>query len=128
MLTSGQIRQLAKLIEEQESLLRARMRKAIPRGTGRGATNPEASVEHASDTIRNSATRGDTGVPPGDADQLLALEAARQRLRSDTYGLCAICDGPISFERLLALPAAQRCLSCQEHHELSSREPPRTLH
>jgi DnaK suppressor protein len=53
----------------------------------------------------------------------LALEKAKQRivilrdvlLRVDTpaYGICNKCNNPIPFERLKAVPATTRCLSCR---------------
>jgi DnaK suppressor protein len=52
----------------------------------------------------------------------LALEKAKQRmvilrnvlLRVDlpSYGICTRCNKPIPFERLKAIPATTRCLSC----------------
>jgi len=52
----------------------------------------------------------------------MALEKAKKRivmlrnvlLRVDlsSYGICINCNKPIPFERLKAIPAATRCLSC----------------
>jgi len=52
----------------------------------------------------------------------LALEKAKKRivilrnvlLRVDTpaFGICIKCNKPIPFERLKAIPSANRCLSC----------------
>lgn len=40
------------------------------------------------------------------------LDAAERRLDAGTYGICEKCGGPISPERLDALPAARRCIDC----------------
>ncbi len=48
-----------------------------------------------------------------DLDEMAQVEAALQRLDTGTYGDCADCGEPISLQRLLAQPAAQRCAPCQ---------------
>jgi RNA polymerase-binding transcription factor DksA len=45
-------------------------------------------------------------------EHLAALDRAAERLRDGTYGRCRRCGAPISTERLLALPAAERCIIC----------------
>lgn len=52
-----------------------------------------------------------------DVGELRALEAARVRLASGSYGECESCGDEIAFERLRAQPTAQRCLECQRIHE-----------
>ena len=41
-----------------------------------------------------------------------ALDAARDRAASGSYGTCEVCRGRIGAERLEALPAATRCVVC----------------
>lgn len=52
-----------------------------------------------------------------DMQELRAVEHARKRIENGTYGECANCGYPIPFERLLAMPAAERCAPCQENFE-----------
>jgi RNA polymerase-binding transcription factor DksA len=44
---------------------------------------------------------------------LAALDAALERQRAGTYGVCVDCGGPIGEERLAARPAALRCIGCE---------------
>jgi DnaK suppressor protein len=46
-----------------------------------------------------------------------ALEAARKRLNEADFGLCADCGDAIPAARLIANPAATRCVRCQEVYE-----------
>lgn len=46
--------------------------------------------------------------------QLRDIDAALARIKDGSYGSCSQCGEPISDQRLRALPAAQRCLRCQE--------------
>jgi RNA polymerase-binding protein DksA len=45
---------------------------------------------------------------------LLDIDAALERIRQGSYGICTSCKQPIAAERLEALPWAERCIDCQE--------------
>ena len=40
------------------------------------------------------------------------IEAALERIKSGSYGLCAICGNAIPYARLQALPSARLCITC----------------
>jgi len=52
-----------------------------------------------------------------DVNEMAEVEAALHRLDAGTYGDCADCAEPIPLQRLLVVPAATRCASCQAAHE-----------
>ncbi|MDE2218734.1 MAG: TraR/DksA family transcriptional regulator [Gammaproteobacteria bacterium] len=52
-------------------------------------------------------------------EELAAIDAALQRIRSGNYAECAACGRDIGRERLLVQPGADRCLSCQSEAERS---------
>lgn len=45
------------------------------------------------------------------------IEAALAAIEAGSYGSCRHCAGPISLERLEALPEAPFCVDCQERSE-----------
>ena len=45
------------------------------------------------------------------------IEAARQRIREGSYGVCSDCGLEIPVERLLAYPTALRDVQCQTQYE-----------
>lgn len=49
--------------------------------------------------------------------EMREIEAARLRLKQGQYGMCEDCGETVHFERLLAYPAALRCVGCQQQHE-----------
>jgi DnaK suppressor protein len=52
-----------------------------------------------------------------EADMLVALEAidaALERVADGTFGLCVSCGQSIASERLEILPAAARCVTCEQ--------------
>ena len=46
-----------------------------------------------------------------------AVNAALERIADSTYGICTTCEEPINERRLLALPWAEYCISCQQRAE-----------
>lgn len=49
--------------------------------------------------------------------QVRELEAAKRRLSEPGFGECAECGNPIPVARLVANPAASRCIDCQSAFE-----------
>lgn len=49
-----------------------------------------------------------------EAERLRQTDAALARLAQHRYGVCSRCGQPIPVARLLAMPAADRCLACQQ--------------
>ena len=45
-------------------------------------------------------------------EQVAAIDAALRRLDDGRYGRCERCGGPVGEERLVARPAAARCVRC----------------
>ncbi len=57
------------------------------------------------------------GRPCHEIRQLKELDAALRRMESADFGRCQDCGAPIPVARLIANPAAVRCIACQEIHE-----------
>jgi RNA polymerase-binding transcription factor DksA len=57
-----------------------------------------------------------------DMTELRATELARKKIALDAYGECIACGYPIPYERLLAMPAAERCAPCQEVYERTHQD------
>ncbi|RZL06698.1 MAG: TraR/DksA family transcriptional regulator [Rubrivivax sp.] len=54
-----------------------------------------------------------------DKEELMAIAAARERLRDGSYGDCVDCGEAIAPARLEVEPAALRCVACQTAFEQS---------
>ena len=50
---------------------------------------------------------------------LEAIEVALQRIETKEYGFCEECGDTINRKRLLVVPLAQYCISCQQNQERS---------
>jgi RNA polymerase-binding protein DksA len=62
-----------------------------------------------------------------DARRAQQIEAALLRIRDGSYGICVDCGRPIEFERLRAVPWAERCIDDQEELERGTRAHAPTL-
>jgi DnaK suppressor protein len=52
-------------------------------------------------------------------ENLNQVELALLRIQSNTYGLCLTCHKLIALERLIAMPEARLCISCESiEHQL----------
>ena len=71
------------------------------------------------ESVANLIADLDAAAIDRDVLELRAIEAARRRLQQGTYGVCRDCSNAIPWPRLLAEPAAERCLPCAQHHEKS---------
>ena len=58
-----------------------------------------------------------------EGDQLSEVEAALERLRLGTYGLCAETGESIDPERLRAVPWTRFCLAAAQHREAGRTRP-----
>jgi len=60
-----------------------------------------------------------------DLEELRDVEAALERMKLGSYGVCTKCGGPIPVERLTAYPTAKRCQPCQRMYEQTFVQPAR---
>lgn len=62
-----------------------------------------------------------------DRNELADVRAALVRLNDGTYGTCIDCAQPIDLQRLVAMPAAARCMRCQTQFEAHAIPPSLTI-
>jgi len=46
--------------------------------------------------------------------EMFEIDAALARIADGSYGQCEVCGGAIGRDRLRALPAVRRCVTCSE--------------
>lgn len=120
------------LLDELTPTIVARLRSDLETARERaGSRSDQCDDDHAeliaeqvdpSDAVSNGADLAVAANLVGTTDIAVELiDAALCRIDAGTYGWCIECGGPISVERLLALPSAERCLSCQTALERGAR-------
>ena len=110
---NAQLRAL--LISRRDQLtsdVQGRIREVVTRAPG----DRDAATDHE---CAESNIQGDIELAliQMKSETLRRIDAALRRVDQGTYGICVECEGPISKERLQALPFAARCTSCEEARE-----------
>jgi DnaK suppressor protein len=117
-LTQQQLNQLKKKLDDRYQILLTEVRAELDTNgkqnlEGLHAGTGDAGDESVADLLADlGATMVDRQV-----QELREIEAARDRMRSGSYGECIKCGSEIPFERLLAYPTALRDVPCQNQYE-----------
>ncbi len=83
---------------------------AMLRGEDVTGDSADAAFDAGSDEMASA-------LAEHDARELRKIEAALQRLKAGTYGLCEGCQKKIPVSRLNALPYTSLCIECQREME-----------
>ena len=92
------------------------------RQAGEEASGSEPRDE-ADESVRLEAQDEAWRTAEAEAREVSRIDAALARMREDTYGECVECSEDIDEKRLIALPTASRCMSCQEGRESAAALP-----
>lgn len=120
-LNQQQKTRLNKALSERESTLREEIRREVIAQDDYVQLASEVPDPGDQSFANLSVDLGNAAVTR-DLNELRAVELARKRMQSGTYGECAACGYPIPFERLQAMPTAERCAPCQENYERTHHE------
>lgn len=117
-LSSEQVTQLSRMVEEERIRLRRDIRGELTRSDNEQYAALAGQVHDTGDeSVADLLSDINTAVLSHSIKELREIEAAQERLREGTYGHCEECGEPIPFERLQAYPAARLCLADQERYE-----------
>ncbi len=101
---------------------RASLLAQIEQQRGGKVSRAEVAAEHfarTQDSTAQVATARDLELAINEREtaELVAIDAALERINAGTYGHCIDCDASIPEARLNAAPEAPRCIHCQEKIE-----------
>lgn len=97
----------ARLLAERESVLGAcSSRLEVLESLGEVSAEDQPPLIHAQAIALQCRSR--------ELEKLGRIEAALDRIRKGTYGICQECEEPISRRRLTAIPWAENCIACQQ--------------
>jgi DnaK suppressor protein len=117
-LTEEQISLLKKTLREENKRLRAEIRDELLRTDEEKYGALAGQVHDTGDeSVADLLSDVNTAVVGLLIKELRDVEAAEERVAENSYGECDECGAEIPHERLLANPAALRCITCQEQHE-----------
>lgn len=124
-LTDSQRQQLrAQLEQRKEQLLQEldaiqRDTLGVAEAASQGDAEPVGSPRDQANSIAASMVRDAEAAR--DHAELVAVRAALERMEDGSYGECMDCGESVGVSRLLARPAAVRCIACQSKAEAQGR-------
>jgi len=114
-------RKVRDLLEARRGALLSRYKATLERADEELATPAHEFVDVASEQWDAQVLSVMSDV---DARALEGVIGAIRRLEAGTYGVCAMCGGPIEPARLHALPQTAECVECVRFAE---ETPPRSV-
>lgn len=114
-LQQASLRQLL-LAQKVQLLEKIKQERAGLRGRAEAASEQLSAAEQSH---AQNITERDTAfaIQEHDVAELNSIEVALDRIANGTYGICQDCEAEIPITRLLASPAAMRCIACQSKAE-----------
>lgn len=117
-IAAQELQELLELLDAREQDLRARIAAEKERANTEMTSQLEGVVGDGADYAGARIRAGiENELVERHLRDLAGLQAARLRVESGTYGICADCREPIGRERLRANPIALRCAECQSRRE-----------
>lgn len=116
-LSQAQLRDVEDRLGRIEADLSARLKGLNDDQPAPGDMQERDVGDQADMAERNTERADDSALLDHYRSQLADIDAARDRIRDGTFGVCEDCGQAIPFERLQVYPTARRCAPCQERHE-----------
>ena len=128
-LSEEQLAQLKEKLQHRYLELREEVRSELERSGNQHYADLAGSVADPGDeSVADMMVDVDAALVDRQVNEMREVQATLKRLAELDFGDCIECGGEIGFERLMALPTAERCVRCQELHEKTySHEPNPTL-
>ncbi|MBS0299691.1 MAG: TraR/DksA family transcriptional regulator [Proteobacteria bacterium] len=112
---------MAKFTEDQLMQLKIALQKrylALQEEVNNELSHSRATRDSEQNEYSNDSPDDiDTALIDRQINEMRELEMSMEYLNELEFGDCIDCGNEIGFERLLAQPAAQRCIECQSKYE-----------
>lgn len=107
-----------KELEQYKQLLMAKREELSAAWKGREGLSPTSEPLHGDPADQASAASEaaiQVRLHQTDSRLIRAIDEALARVDRGTYGICELCEQPITAVRLTAVPWTRLCLDCKEH-------------
>lgn len=117
-LNNKQLSTIRKVLEQRNQQLRTEVQEeVITRDTQHFEDLAGSVADEGDASVAGMVTDLSTARMDRQIHEIRNIEEAMERIADGSYGLCAVCDKEIKYERLLAYPTATRCIECQSQYE-----------
>jgi len=118
-LTQTRLSTLAKMLDQRYESLLEEVRDELEQSENQqyieliGRTPADSGDESVGDALADL----NLGIIDRHIREIRDIEAAKARMKDQSFGTCIDCENDIGFERLLSYPTAKRCIACQQQRE-----------
>jgi len=117
-LTAEQKQQISQRLETRRAELCEEIRSELERSGHEHFADLAGEVTDAGDaSVADMLVDKGVAFVSRQVEELTQVEHALKHLGDEAFGECVECGDEIGFERLMAQPAASRCIVCQGEHE-----------
>ncbi len=117
-LNGTQVQGLTLKLSERIRYLAARIRDELAASDVQHYRDLAGAVtDTADEALASALVDVDAAIMDRHVRELRDIEAARERMANQTYGICIDCGDAVPYERLAAYPTAKRCVRCQQRRE-----------
>ena len=102
------------LMSQMEFIKEAEMKSTVKESTGDHSSYSFHMADQGTDTMEREKN---FFYAQRDGRLLYHIDKALERIEDVSYGMCHSCNGPISRERLEAVPHARLCIQCKSKEE-----------
>jgi RNA polymerase-binding transcription factor DksA len=117
-LSPSEIKDFTHILKAQEAQWREAIHQSLLASGDKSHVALAGRVhDRAEESVSDLLADLQVGELASDVRKLAEVESALRRIADATYGLCSDCGQPIPLSRLMAYPAALRCVDCQARLE-----------
>ena len=117
-LTERQVEELTLRLTDRTRFLAARVREELAASDTQHYRDLAGAVtDTADEALASALVDVDTEIIDRHIIELRDIEAAHERMKQHTYGICIDCGDDVDYERLAVYPTAKRCVRCQQQRE-----------
>lgn len=122
-LSRSQCEALRALLEDRAAILRRELDQALHApDDGEEAALPNRHADNEDEGLADLQSDLDIANMQRDAQELVDIAEALQRMERAEYGTCIDCGRHIAWARLQAQPHAKRCIHCEEARERATAQ------
>lgn len=117
-LTRQQLEELTSRMAARTRFLAAQVREELAASDTQHHRDLSGAVaDTADDALANALVDVDAAFIDRHVIELRDIDAARERMKREIFGICIDCGDAVAYERLAAYPTAKRCVTCQQKRE-----------
>ena len=117
-MTKEQLKKIKEKLQYRYSELQEEVRSELDRSGDHRYINLASTLHDVGDnSVVDMLMELGATIIDRQVNEMQCIEVALKNLAEANFGVCIDCKEEISFDRIMAAPSSQRCITCQNRHE-----------